>query len=332
MADHDVVLLAHGAGGRLSHALVSERFLPHLDNPALSALADSACLGDVALTTDAYVVSPREFPGGDLGRLAVSGTVNDLCMVGARPVGLAAAFVLEEGLPLAEDERLAGSMPPTPPQAAVDIVAGDTKVVPRGAADGVFVTTSGVGRLRKDFCPQPIRVRPGDAVLVTGTLADHGVAVLACREGIALGGDLRSDVAPLASLVATLADPPLPVHALRDPTRGGAAQALLELAGAAGVRIVLSEEAVPVRPAVRTACELLGLDPLYVANEGKALVLLPEERAADALRLLRAHPLGCDAARIGRVEAGEPGCELETTVGGRRTLRMAAGELLPRIC
>jgi hydrogenase expression/formation protein HypE len=230
-----------------------------------------------------------------------------------------------------ELDRLVDSMAAAAAEAGVPVVAGDTKVVPRGAADGCFVTTSGMGRVRADFRPETRRVRPGDAVLVSGTLADHGVAVLACREGLRLGGDLRSDVAPLRSLVEALRASGVEVHALRDPTRGGAAQTLVEIAGAAGVRIRLDEAAVPLRPAVRSACEILGLDPLYVANEGRLVAFVPEEQAGRALEALRACPLGREAAVIGRVHEGA-GVELVTPLGTRRSLRMAAGELLPRIC
>lgn len=327
-----MILLGHGSGGRLSHELVQEHFLPRLGNPVLAEMLDSAVLEDLALTTDAYVVSPRFFPGGDLGRLAVCGTVNDLCMVGARPLGLSAAFILEEGLPLAELDRLTDSMAAAAREAGVQIVAGDTKVVPRGACDGAFITTSGIGRLQPGFRPSPALVRPGDAVLLSGTLADHGMAVLACREGLRLEGDLASDVAPLAELVDALRSAQVEVHALRDPTRGGAAQSLLEIASAAGVRVELEEQAIPVRHAVRSACELLGLDPLYVANEGKLIAFVPEEEAERALAALRASALGKHAARIGRVVAGDAGCVIRTPLGTRRILRMASGELLPRIC
>lgn len=327
-----MILLGHGSGGRLSHELVEEHFLPRLGNSVLGEMLDSAVLDELALTTDAYVVSPRFFPGGDLGRLAVCGTVNDLCMVGARPLGLSAAFILEEGLPLSELDRLVDSMAAAAREAGVQVVAGDTKVVPRGACDGAFITTSGVGRLEGGFRPAPARVRPGDAVLVSGTLADHGIAVLACREGLRLGGDLASDVAPLARLVDALRGAEVEVHALRDPTRGGAAQSLLEIASAAGVRIELDEQAIPVRHAVRSACELLGLDPLYVANEGKLLAFVPEAHAERTLAALRASVLGVNAAVIGRVLQGEAGCVLRTPLGTRRVLRMASGELLPRIC
>jgi hydrogenase expression/formation protein HypE len=328
-----VILLGHGSGGRLSHDLTAQHFLPKLGNAVLNELTDSAILGDeLALTTDAYVVSPRFFPGGDLGRLAVCGTVNDLAMVGAQPLGLTAAFVLEEGLPLSELDRLVDSMAAAAAEAGVSIVAGDTKVVPRRAADGAFITTSGVGRLRRGFQPVPRRVRPGDAILISGTIGDHGTAVLACREGMHLSGQLTSDVAPLNGLVDRLCDAGVEAHALRDPTRGGVAQSLLEIAAAAAVRLVLDEASLPFKPAVRAACELLGLDALYVANEGKLLLFVPEAEAERALKLLRAHPLGVDAAIIGRAVAGEPGCEMVTTIGARRSLHMASGELLPRIC
>ncbi len=332
MKGDGIVLLGHGSGGRLSQELFARHFEPALRNPVLGELLDSAVLGDLALTTDGYVVTPRFFPGGDLGRLAVCGTVNDLAMVGARPLGLSAAFILEEGLALSELDRIVASMAATAREAGVSIVAGDTKVVPRGACDGVFVTTSGVGRLSPDFRPRPDRVRPGDVVLVSGTLGDHGMAVMACRQGIPLAGDLTSDVAPVASLVEALRGASVEVHALRDPTRGGVAQTLLEIAHAAGVRIVLREPALPVRPAVVAACELLGLDPLYVANEGKLVCIVPEAHAERALAALRREPRGAAAAVVGSVVAGGPAVEVETSLGARRSLRMATGELLPRIC
>ena len=329
----DRVLLGHGSGGRLSSELVAKHFLPALGNPVLSKLMDSAVIGgDLAFTTDGYVVSPRNFPGGDIGRLAISGTVNDLCMVGAIPLALSAAFILEEGLALDEIERCAESMAAAAREAEVEVVAGDTKVVPRGACDGMFITTAGVGRLTPEFRPSPERARAGDAIIVSGTIADHGVAVLACREGIRLGGALlASDVAPLSSLVAALRAAGLDIHAMRDPTRGGVAQSLVEIAAAASVRIVVDEAAIPVAPAVRAACELLGLDPLYVANEGKMLVVLPAAEADVAVAVLRSHALGRGATIVGQVTEGR-GCEVRSALGGRRALRPAPGELLPRIC
>jgi len=326
------ILLEHGSGGRLTQRLVAEHFLPRLDNPVLSAMEDSAVMGDVALTIDSYVVTPRFFPGGDLGALAVCGTVNDLWASGAEPAGLAAAFTLEEGFPLEELDRLTESMAEAAVSAGVDVVAGDTKVVPRGACDGVFVTSAGVGRLRPGFRPRPGAAKPGDSVIISGTIADHGIAVLVVREGLRLQGPLASDVAPIGNLVRTLRDENLDVHALRDPTRGGIAQSLIEIAMASAVRIVVEEDAVPVSPPVRAACEILGLDPLYVANEGKIVVVLPSDQAAIAVELLRRDPLGVQAAVIGRVEEGPPGCELATSIGGRRSLSMLTGQLLPRIC
>ena len=332
MPDIPRVLLGHGAGGRLSQQLIKEQFLPHLGNPILNELTDSAVLGDLAFTTDAFVVSPRFFPGGDLGRLAICGTVNDLCMVGAKPQYLSVAFVIEEGLPLEELERLASSMAIAAKEAEITVVTGDTKVVPRGACDGAFVTTAGVGQLNASFRPHPGKVVAGDAVIVSGTVADHGVAIMAVRENIRLRGELLSDVAPVTALVGALREAELDVHALRDPTRGGVAQALLEIASVAQVRIVLDEAAIPMARPTRAACELLGLDPLYVANEGKFLLFLPARQAQEALRLLRAHPLGKQAAIIGQVHCGEVGCEIRNELGGRRALRPATGELLPRIC
>ncbi|MBW2526828.1 MAG: hydrogenase expression/formation protein HypE [Deltaproteobacteria bacterium] len=326
------ITLAHGAGGRLSHQLVAEHFLPRLRNPALEQLTDAAAIGELAITTDGYVVSPRFFPGGDLGKLAVCGTLNDLAMSGAEPIALTAGLILEEGLAIAELDRLVDSMAAAAREAAVPIAAGDTKVVPRGSADGVFITTAGVGRLAASFRPHPAQVRAGDSVLLSGTLGDHGMAVMACREGLPLEGQIESDVAYVGSLVDALREAEVEVHALRDPTRGGAAQSLIEIAQTAAVRIVIVEARLPVRPAVRSACELLGLDPLYVANEGKLLCIVPGSREQEALAALRSVELGSGATIIGRVEPGPGGLELETTLGARRTVRMPQGELLPRIC
>ena len=293
------ITLSHGAGGRLSHQLVAEHFLPRLSNRALAELGDAAVLdGELALSTDGYVVTPRFFPGGDIGRLAVCGTVNDLAMVGAEPVALTASFILEEGLSLDELDRIIDSMAAAAEEARVPVVAGDTKVVARGGCDGVFITTSGIGRLRGGFRPSPRRVVPSDVVIASGTLGDHGMAVMACRQNLRLGGELQSDVAPLADLVAALRDASIDVHALRDPTRGGAAQSLVEIAQAAEATIALREADLPIRPAVGVACELLGIDPLFVANEGKLLALVPEGQAEGALAVLRRHPRGTDAAII----------------------------------
>jgi hydrogenase expression/formation protein HypE len=327
-----MITLAHGAGGRLTRRLVEEHFLPRFDNPALLALGDCAIVGELALTTDCYVVTPRFFPGGDIGRLAVCGTVNDLAVAGAEPIGLCAGFVLEEGLALEELDRVVDSMAAAAKEAGVPVVAGDTKVVQRGACDGVFINTSGVGRLSPGFRPAPDGARAGDAILASGTLGDHGMAVLACREGLPIEGDLTSDVAPLIGLVRRLRESGVDVHAMRDPTRGGAAGALIELAQASQKRAVIEERAIPVAPSVRAACELTGIDPLYVANEGKLIAFVPAGQAQAALDVLRADPLGLEAAIIGRVEVGDPGLELVTSIGGRRSVQPPTGEVLPRIC
>ncbi|MBI4705208.1 MAG: hydrogenase expression/formation protein HypE, partial [Deltaproteobacteria bacterium] len=324
------ITLGHGSGGRLSHELLERHFLPRLHNPVLAELGDAAVVGDLALTTDGYVVSPRFFPGGDIGKLAVCGTLNDLAMMGAEPVALTAAFVLEEGLALEELDRIVASMAATAAEERVPVVAGDTKVVPRGACDGVFITTAGVGRLQPGFRPAPAKIAAGDALLASGTIADHGMAVMACREGLRLTGELASDVAALVDLVRALRLAGIEVHAMRDPTRGGVAQSAIELARAASVRVVIEEPRLPIRPPVLAACELLGLDPLYVANEGKLLAFVPEPQGQKALGVLRGHALGRRAAIIGRAEAGEPGVVLATALGAQRSVRMPAGELLPR--
>lgn len=327
-----MITLGHGAGGQLTRRLIETCFVEKLQNPTLSALLDSAVLGDVALTTDAYVVSPLFFPGGDLGRLAVAGTVNDLAMVGARPLGLAAAFILEEGLPRATLDRVVQSMADTAAEAGVEVVTGDTKVVPRGACDQIFITTSGVGRLTADFRPEPGAVQEGDAVIVSGTIADHGMAVMSAREGLTISGDVKSDVAPLCGLVDALRPFGANVRALRDPTRGGIAATVGELAEAAGATIVLSEPRLPIGSATNTACELFGIDPLHVANEGKLIAVVANDAADDVLDALRAHPLGRDAQLIGAVVPGKTRVELETALGTRRVVRVPQGEILPRIC
>ena len=334
--EEDRVLLAHGAGGRLTAELIADRFLPALAGESLAGLGDAALVetagGRVALTTDSYVVTPRFFPGGDLGLLAVCGTVNDLAVAGAKPRYLTASFILEEGLPMAELEEILASMARAAREAGVEVVAGDTKVVPRGACDGVFITTAGMGDLPPGPDLHPRRIKRGDRVVCSGTIGDHGVAVMNAREGLALGGKLRSDVAPLAGLIACLRKEVLDLRVMRDPTRGGVGQALYELAMAGGVRVVLDEASLPVRSEVAAACDLLGLDPLYVANEGKLVAFVSTEDAARTVELMRSHRHGANAAVIGRVVEGEPGVELNTMVGGCRTIRPMAGDQLPRIC
>ncbi len=333
---HDTVQMAHGGGGRLMKELIEGVFLPSLGtDPA--GLHDSAVLetgaGRLAFTTDGFVVHPRRFPGGDLGELAVYGTVNDLAMAGARPLALSAAFILEEGLPLDELAGLVASLRAAADRCGVRVVTGDTKVVDRGKGDGLFITTTGVGLVPPGVDIHPRRVRPGDAVLVTGDLGRHGIAVMSVREGLAFESPVASDCGPVHHLAAALVDAGLDIHCLRDPTRGGLASVLNEIAEAAGVAIEAREEAVPVDEAVAAACEILGLDPLYVACEGRMVAFLPEDQAARALELVRAHPEGAGAAVVGRVLAGPAGrVTLRTTLGTARLLDLLSGEQLPRIC
>ncbi len=336
----DRIVLGHGSGGRLSHDLIRRVFLPDLNNPPLSALNDGAVLtlpdgdGRLVVSTDAHVIRPLFFPGGDIGRLAVCGTVNDLAMMGARPLWLTAGFILEEGLPLEALQRVVRSMQTAAAEAGVQVVAGDTKVVERGSADGLFITTAGVGWVPAGVDISGANARPGDVVLVSGTLGDHGIAVLSEREGLGFETELRSDVAPLNGLVATmLAIAAGAVHVLRDPTRGGLATTLNEIAAQSGVSIELEERCIPLHPAVRSACEMLGLDPLYVANEGKLVACVAPEAAEAVLAAMHAHPYGRQATAIGRVGEGPAGqVTLKTPIGGTRLLDMLAGEMLPRIC
>ena len=334
----DRVQLGHGSGGKMSAALLRECFLPHLGNPVLARLADGAVVatgaGELAISTDTFVVSPLEFPGGDIGALAVHGTLNDVAMMGARPLCLTAGFVLEEGLPIERLERIVRSMGASARAAGVPVVTGDTKVVERGKADGLYINTTGIGLLDGDFRPGPERARSGDAVLVSGPLGRHGIAIMAVREGIAFESPVESDTACLVPLVEALRTAVGPeVRVLRDPTRGGLASALNEIAAASRVGIELDEGATPVPAEVAGACEMLGLDPLYVANEGVLVAIVPAGRASSALEALRAHPLGAAAAVAGRVVAAHPGLVvLRTRLGGSRVVDLLPGDQLPRIC
>ena len=333
----EVVTLAHGAGGKSTHVLVEALFLEELGSPELEPLADAALFAAngarLAFSTDSYVVKPLFFPGGDIGELAVNGTVNDLAMVGARPLHLAAGFIVEEGFPTADLRRIAASMGAAARAAGVTIAAGDTKVVERGKGDGVFVNTSGVGVRERDVALSPARIRPGDRVLVSGSLGDHGMAIMIARGNLELEVELASDTAPLAGLCEALLDAGAGVRCLRDPTRGGLATVLNELALGAEVGIVLDEAALPVKGEVVAACEILGIDPLYVANEGKLVAVVSPESADTALAALRAHPLGRGAALVGRVEPEPAGLVvLDTAFGGRRVVDMLVGDPLPRIC
>jgi hydrogenase expression/formation protein HypE len=338
LAHQDRIVLGHGSGGRLTHDLIHQVFLSAFANPALARGDDAACLdlpdgGRLAITTDGHIVSPLFFPGGDIGRLAVCGSVNDLSVMGAVPQWLTASFILEEGLERETLERIVDSMRAAAEEAGVSIVAGDTKVAERGSADGVFIHTTGVGRIPAGREVGGARARPGDAVLLSGAVGDHGMAVLAARGGLDFAIDAVSDVAPLNGLVEAMFTACADLHVLRDPTRGGVATTLNEIARQSAVSILLDEESIPVHPAVAAACELLGFDPLYIANEGKLVAMVPPESAPDVLDAMRAHPLGRDACRIGVVQQGPAGrVGLRTRLGTTRVVDMLSGEMLPRIC
>ena len=329
--------MSHGSGGRAMAQLIDELFRKHLDNPLLAQGNDQALFqpppGRLAISTDGHVISPLFFPGGDIGCLAVHGTVNDVAMSGARPLYLAAGFILEEGLPLADLARIVESMARAANEAGVAVVTGDTKVVERGKGDGCFITTTGVGVVPDGIDISGDRAVPGDAILVSGTMGDHGVAIMSKRENLGFETEITSDTAALHSLVAAMIEAVPDVHCLRDPTRGGLATSLNELAQQSGVGMQIREEAVPVRPAVAAACELLGLDPLYVANEGKLIAICPGDRAEALLAVMRAHAQGRDAAIIGSV-VDDPHrfVQMQTSFGGSRIVDWLAGEQLPRIC
>jgi hydrogenase expression/formation protein HypE len=333
----DRVTLSHGAGGKATRDLVEGLFAAELTNTALEPLADSAVLeavsGRLALTTDSYVVRPLVFPGGDIGSLAVNGTVNDLAVAGATPLWLAAGFVLEEGFPISDLHALVRSMATAARAASVVVAAGDTKVVERGKADGVYVTTAGVGVLEHDLTLVPATVRPGDRVLLSGTLADHGMAVMIARGELALEGDVSSDTAPVHGAAASLLRLGSSLRWMRDPTRGGLATALNELVTASGLTVRITESALPVRESVAAACEILGIDPLYVANEGKLVAVVAPEAEDEALAALRAHAVAAEAVAIGTIEEAEdPFVLLDTALGGARIVDVMVGDPLPRIC
>ncbi len=334
---HGHVEMTHGSGGRAMAQLIEELFVPAFDNEVLARLDDHAQVdvppGRLVIATDSHVVSPLFFPGGDIGCLAVHGTLNDVAMAGARPVYLAAAFILEEGLPLADLRRIVQSMAAAAREAGVPIVTGDTKVVERGNGDGVFITTTGVGVVPPGVAISGANARPGDAVLVSGTMGDHGVAIMSLRENLEFGTTITSDTAALHGLVAAMLAAVPGLHCLRDPTRGGLATTLNELARQSGAGIVIGEARVPVREEVRSACEFLGLDPLYVANEGKLVAICAPDDAARLLEAMRGHPLGRQAAVIGEVVEDEHAfVQMDTAFGGRRVVDWLTGDQLPRIC
>jgi hydrogenase expression/formation protein HypE len=330
------LLLDFGSGGKASHRLISGLFLKHFDNPVLGQMDDAASFelsGTVAMSTDSYTVDPIFFPGGDIGSLAVHGTVNDVAMLGARPLYLSCAFILEEGMDMDDLERIVESMAKAAREAGVIIVTGDTKVVPRGAVDKIFINTTGIGEVLADPAPKGSRAVPGDAVLVSGSMGDHGLTILSRREGLSFEAPVQSDSASLNHLVLKLIEMVGDVHVLRDPTRGGLATTLNEIAIQSKAGLLIHENRIPVKDAVRSGCSFLGLDPLYLANEGKLICILPQELAEAALDVMRSDPLGADACWIGSVVAEHPGkVALQTALGGRRLLDMLEGEQLPRIC
>jgi len=330
--------MGHGAGGRAAAQLIEEIFLAAFDNPFLRQGNDGASLAipqgsRLVMATDAHVISPLFFPGGDIGALSVHGTVNDVAMMGATPLWLSASFILEEGFPLADLKRIVQSMAAAAREAGVAVVTGDTKVVEQGKGDGVFISTTGVGVVPHGIDVSGANARPGDVILLSGTVGDHGVAVLSQRESLEFETTIVSDTAALNGLVADMLAVCPAIRTLRDPTRGGVATTLNEIARQSGVGMLLDEAAIPVKPEVDAACELLGLDPLYVANEGKLIAIVPAEHADAALAAMRAHPRGADAARIGIVQQdGHHFVQMNTRFGGRRVVDWLSGEQLPRIC
>jgi len=332
----DKILLAHGSGGKLSHDLIEKNFVPAFSNPLLNKLDDSAAFefsGRLAFTTDSFVVSPIFFPGGDIGKLAVNGTVNDLAMIGAIPLYLSLSFIIEEGFLIAELEKIVNSIYQAADEAGVKIVAGDTKVVNQGSADKLFINTSGVGIVSPGVDISGANAIPGDKVIVSGSLGDHGIAVLSQREGLKFQVPVESDCAPLNKLVAEILETSANIHCLRDPTRGGLATTLNEFAKQSQVGIRIEEETIPINKAVLAACELLGFDPLYVANEGKLVAVVAPSDADKVLAKMRQNQYGTEAAIIGEVVNEHPGqVVMKTSLGSSRIVDMPVGELLPRIC
>ncbi|MDB6020667.1 MAG: hypE [Pedosphaera sp.] len=337
ISDHREIVMAHGSGGKLSQQLIQKMILPQFQNKLLDPLHDGAIFtvngARLAFSTDSYVINPIFFPGGDIGELAVNGTVNDLAMCGARPLYLSAAFILEEGFALEEFWRVLQSMRRASDAAGVLLVTGDTKVVNHGKGDKIFINTSGVGLINPGVDIRPGRARAGDKILINGPVAVHGIAIMSVREGLEFETEIASDTAPLNGLVAAMLASSPDIHVLRDPTRGGVASVLAEIAEQAGVGVHLDEAAIPIREDVKGACEILGLDPLYVANEGKLLAFVRPEDEATVLAAMRGHPLGRGAMVIGEVVSDHCGyVTMKTRVGGTRVVDMLSGEQLPRIC
>ena len=337
ITNYKQIVLAHGSGGKLSHQLIEKMVLPQFRNELLEPLHDGAIFSlngeRVAFSTDSFVVSPIFFPGGDIGTLAVHGTVNDLAMCGARPLYLSASFILEEGLPMEDFWRVVQSMHAAADNAGVKLVTGDTKVVDRGKADKIFVNTSGIGIVPNEVNIHPARATVGDKIIISGPIAVHGIAIMSVREGLEFETEVASDTAPLHELVAAMIAAKIDIHVLRDPTRGGVTSALTEIAQTAKIGMLLNESSIPISEEVKGACEILGLDPLYVANEGKVLAIVATEDADRLLQVLRSNSLGREAAVIGEVVNEHPGLiMMKTRVGGTRVVDMLSGEQLPRIC
>lgn len=337
ITEYKNILLAHGSGGKLTHQLIQKMFLSQFKNELLDPLHDGAILGmngsRLAFSTDSYVVNPIFFPGGDIGELAVNGTINDLAMCGAMPKFLSAGFIIEEGFSMDELWKVVTSMRLAAERAGVLLVTGDTKVVDRGKADKVFINTSGIGLVMPGVDINPKNIRPGDTIIVSGQIAEHGIAIMSVREGLEFETQLQSDTAPLHSLVEAMLTADANIHALRDPTRGGVASALNELAESAHIGLEIVEEKIPVKEEVKGACEILGFDPLYVANEGKLIAIVPASEAESILAAMHGHPNGRDAIIIGEAVASHPGTVLmKSRIGGTRVVDMLTGEQLPRIC
>jgi len=337
MKPDDTVLLDHGAGGKASHAMFSDIILPLFHNDQLAQQDDGAVCdmpaGRMAFSTDSYVVDPIFFNGGNIGDLAVNGTVNDIAMCGAHPLYISVGLIIEEGLPIKDLRKILQTMAQAAEKAGVKIVTGDTKVVPRGKADKIFINTSGIGIIPEGVNVSGSRARPGDKIILSGTIADHGMAILSAREGLKFDSDLKTDSAPLNHMVKSLLDAGCGIHVLRDPTRGGLGTTLNEIAAGSKAGITLFESALPMKGAVKGMCELLGFDPLYIANEGKLIAIVPEKDAGRVLEIIRTDPFGKDAALIGEVTDQYPGkVFLQTAIGGRRLVDMLTGEQLPRIC
>lgn len=342
LAHKDCIVISHGSGGRMTKDLVDTVFAKHFSNSALAKGNDFADLRlpddnqhrKLIISTDAHIVSPIFFPGGDIGRLAVSGTVNDVSMSGGEPLYLTASFIIEEGFPIVDLERIAESMRQTAEEAGVMIVAGDTKVTERGKSDKIFISTTGIGLAYANMEIGGQCAQPGDSVIISGTIGDHGIAVLAARNELGFRTTIQSDVAPLNMLIKLALETAPDIHVLRDPTRGGLATTLNEIALQSQVSIQLVENAIPVKPEVKGACEMLGFDPLYVANEGKVVIILPENQAQKVLLAMKNHPLGKDAVIIAQViePIGTPRVTMKTVIGGTRIVDMLTGEMLPRIC